>query len=171
MVTSKSIIVPLIGCVLFLTSCIQMPSDTDENFVFVNFEKPYINEELRRISIDFISSHQIDNSIIEVTIEKKELEGVYVIMSCRGTIYFEAMKMKPMFTYEINNNSFFVFTGAETLFDSTYNQIRFQSRRKEKCEESFKTCYWFRNAKFYKEAICTYPDPFSDLRMSAPPPR
>lgn len=44
--------------------------------VFINFEKPYISEDLKNISLRFIDTFEINNSIIEVTIEKRKQEHI-----------------------------------------------------------------------------------------------
>lgn len=81
---------PLYGLViiLMLTSCNQQSgSGSDERKIFINYERPYLSEELE-----------------QVTIEKKSLSGTYLILKCRGIYYFEAMKEKPLFTYELKGN-------------------------------------------------------------------
>lgn len=81
------------------------------------------------------------------------------------------MELRPSFTYELNNNSFFVFNGAENLFESTFDESKFQNRRKEKCEDSFIKCFWFRDGKMIDDEECTYPYPFTDFHIVPPPPK
>lgn len=169
----KVVIYAVIHSLLFISCSEKTSSDTAQE-VRINFEKSYLNEKLRQISLAFIDSFNLDNSIIEVSIDRKEIfepGEMYIILKCRGLIYFEAMKLTPMFTYEIKNNSFFVFTGGESLFDLPLNEKKFQNRRMEKCEESIKVCYWFRKGRIIKDEDCIFPDPFSDLQMSTPPPK
>lgn len=151
-------------------SCRQKSAIKRVEKVFVNLEEPYIHDNLRKISLGFINSFKIDNSIVEVTIERKESEGIYIILTCRGLYYFEVKNLKPLFTYELNNNSFFVFTGVEGLLDSTFNKDKYIKRRKEKCGDMIKTCYWFKGGKMIKDENCTFPYPFTDFKIGAPPP-
>lgn len=172
--TFKSILVYVLVHSLLFVSCTENTFTNETRKVPINFENLSLNENLRQISLAFIDSFNLDNSIIEVTIDRKERfepGEIYIILKCRGLNYFEAMKLKPMFTYEMKNNSFFVFTGGESLFDLAFDEKKFQNRRMEKCDESIKQCYWFRKGRMIKDEACIFPDPFSDLQMSTPPPK
>ncbi len=170
METFKRVFICGVAYLVLMLSCNhQKDSGNDAQEISISFENPYLSKNLRDISHTFINNFNLDNSIIEVTIDRKSPEEIYIILKCRGSAYFKAMKLKPTFTYEMNNNSFFVFTGAEMLFDSTFDEKRFQDRRKGKCNESLKACYWFNNGKMVEDKACTFPYPFSDLKMSEPP--
>lgn len=163
---------PLICLILLLSSCVhENASNDDIPEVLINLEKLQLNEALKGISYDFIDSFNLDNKVIEVTIDRKERHEIYIILRCRGLSYFEAMNLKPTLTYDINNNSFFVFTGTESLLNPNFDEKKFQDREMEKCNEAIKMCYWYRDGKMAKDAKCTFPYPFSDLKMSPLPPR
>lgn len=165
-----------LGYILFaclLLSCKERSTTKnirqDETLVII--DTFHINEDLKKISIDFIKTNKISNSIIEVDIDKREYNQIYISLTCKGVSYFIVKKLAPLFTYELNNNTFFVFTGAEELLRMPFDEMRYKNRRQERCDTITKSCYIFKDNKIQKEENCSLPEPFSSMPpLSLPPP-
>lgn len=175
MATSKSI-----AFLLVFSACFIFISCNNKNHEKLNSEKQgntanlndtlSINESLKKISLDFIETYNIDNSIIEVAINKKEFDEIYITLTCKGVAYFAVKKISPSLTYEIKNNTFFVFTGAEELLQPKFDEEKYKNRRQEKCDSVIRTCYLFQNNKMQKEDNCLLPEPFSNMPAESPLP-
>lgn len=139
----------------------------DESIIII--DTFHINEELRKSSIDFITKNNISNGNIEVDIDKKEYNQILITFICRGMADFQARKYKPLFSYKINDNIFFVFTGAEELLSIPFNENKYSTRRQDMCDTNFKSCYLFEDKKIRKEINCIFNEPFSNLKQSPLP--
>lgn len=140
-----------------------------EDFALVNVPIS-INENLKKISLEFIGTYNITNSIIEVTINKKETNEIYINLTCKGSAYFAVKKLTPSFTYELQNNTFFVFTGAEELLQLNFEEAKYKNRRQERCDSVITSCYLLQDNKMQKEENCSFPEPFSSMPAQSPPP-
>lgn len=173
MAISKLINYLLFLCICFsLFACnenVRQQNSNRESSVIFN-DTISLNENLKKISLEFINTYKIDNSIIEIDIDKKEYNQIYISLSCRGFSYFLVKKLTPLFTYELKNNSFFVFTGAEELFTTSLDTSKYTYRRQERCDSIIKSCYFVENNKIIKEENCSYPEPFSNLPAALSPP-
>ena len=154
---------------LFLLSCTQKKQlnqklNKDSNAILLSGID--INEQLKEISLNFVSTHKINNSIIEVDINKREVNQIYLNLTCKGLYYFIVKKAYPLFTYEINNNTFFVFTGSENLLQINFDETKYKNRIHERCDSVMSSCYIIQEGIIKKEDNCTFPDAFSNL----PPP-
>ncbi len=125
----------------------------------------HINEDLRKASIDFITSNNVSNGNIEVDIDKKEYNQILITFICRGMADFGVRKFKPLFSYKINDNIFFVFTGAEELLNIPFDENKYSSRRQEMCDEVLKSCYFLEDNKIRKDSNCEFNEPFSNLKQ------
>lgn len=130
-----------------------------------------LSEQLKKSSYDFTSANNIENSIIKVDIDQQEVNQVFINFTCKGLSYFMAKKSYPLFTYELNNNSFFVFTGAEQMLQISFDGTKYKHRRRERCDSVILTCYLFQDGKMTKEDNCTFPEAFSTLPPPLPLPK
>lgn len=162
----------ILALAIIFASCKQVNKNgrsTSGKPGFVEFNHTAVNQYLSEISKDYIISNKIDNSVVEVIVDKKTPGVVYLILTCRGLYYFEVEKLRPVFTYEQNNNSFFVFTGIEDLLNITFNYEAFEMRNKERCENLQRTCYTVKDGKWEKEQDCRFPFPFSNTGPEVQP--
>ena len=165
---SKATLSWLLISLFFSCDGVKTPTH-DKLEVDVHFGSPVFIDEMKNISESFIREYHINNSFIEVTIERKGIEGVYITLTCRGLFYFQSQGLHPLFTYQINNNTFFVIIGVEPLFNISSYDGKFSERKSEGCYESPRACFWYRDGKIKREEKCTYPFPFSDFQWSEPP--
>lgn len=128
-----------------------------------------ISNDLKESSLNFIKSNHISNGNIEVDIDKKEHNQVYITFICRGMADFGVRKFKPLFSYKIESNIFFVFTGAEELLNISFDENKYLNREQSKCDNTLKWCYVFEDNKIRKEDTCSFENPFSSLRQSLLP--
>ena len=158
---------------LFLVSCSQQKREslTVKNKTAITLDSINISELLKQISLDFIKTYKIDNSIIEVDIDKRESNQIYINFMCKGVSYFSVKKLKPLFSYELNNNTFFVFTGAENMMQLQFEETKYKNRRQERCDSVVKSCYLFQDNVMKKEENCTFPEAFSNLPPPSPLPK
>ena len=172
MANSKRIHIAII-ILLFLVSCSQgkKESVTVKNDTALVLGSINISEPLKQISLDFVKTYKIDNSIIEVDIDKREFNQIYINFMCRGVSYFSVKNLKPLFSYELSNNSFFVFTGAEQMMQLQFEEAKFKNRRQERCDSVIKSCYLFQDNIMKKEENCTFPEAFSNLPPPSPLPK
>ncbi len=129
-----------------------------------------INNDLLQSSKDFINRNNIINGNIEVDIDKKEYNQTYVTFITRGIADFAVRKFKPLFTYQIKSNIFFVFTGAEELLTIPFDESKFINRRQAKYDTIIKAWYVFDDNIMRRHDSCTLYEPFSNLQPSLPPP-
>lgn len=171
METFKKITISYIIIICLLISCKEQSiSENIKNEILVSANTIHISEGLKKVSLDFINTFKIENSIIEVTINKKEPNEIYISLTCKGVAYFVVKKLTPSFTYELKNNTFFVFTGAEELLQLTLEKAKYKNRRQERCDSIIKSCYIFQDGKIQKEESCSFPEPFSNMPAPVPPP-
>ncbi|MBK7882542.1 MAG: hypothetical protein IPJ81_00890 [Chitinophagaceae bacterium] len=141
----------------FLQLCSPGKGQTESNFnpdgTIGLIDRFRISEDLKNISIDFINTNGIDNSIIEVAINKREPDEIYITLTCKGVAYFIVKKLTPLFTYELDNNTFFVFTGAEEILQIPFDEAKYKNRRQERCDSIMKSCYIFQDKKMQKKKI------------------
>lgn len=164
----------ILALTIIFASCKQVNKNgrfTSTKSGLVEFNHTALNQYLSEISNDYTISNKINNSVIEVIVDKKTPDVVYLILTCRGLYYFEVEKLRPLFTYEQNNNSFFVFTGVEDLLNITFNYEAFEMRNKERCENLQRTCYRIEDGKWRKELNCRFPFPFSNTGPEVQPPK
>lgn len=155
---------------LILISCkdsLKNSSVRDESIAIVDTFQ--INKDLKKVSIDFITNNNISNGNIEVDIDKKESNQILITFICRGMADFGVRKFKPLFSYKINGNIFFVFTGAEELLNIPFDENKYSSRRQDMCDVVFKSCYVLEDNKIRKEDSCSFDEPFSNLKQSPLP--
>jgi hypothetical protein len=156
----------IILCLLISCKDESTTKNNKHNDTIITTDTLHITEELRKISADFINTYNINNSIIEVAINKKEPDEIYISLTCKGVAYFVVSKLSPSFTYELKNNTFFVFTGAEEMLQIPFDEAKYKNRKQERCDSIIKSCYIFQDNKIQKEENCSFPDPFSSM----PPP-
>lgn len=165
------IAITILFCTSFiLVSCrSQVKSISPSGDESIDIDTFYINEYLREISIDFITNNSISHGNIEVDIDKQEYNRILITFICRGMADFGVRKFKPLFSYKIDNNIFFVFTGAEELLNIPFDENKYSDRRQEMCDQVLKSCYVLEDNKIRKESNCEFNEPFSNLKQSQPP--
>lgn len=129
-----------------------------------------INEELKNSSLDFIKQFNYTNRLIEVDIDKKEPNQIIISYSCRGIADFEIKKYKPLFSYTLNDNLFFIYTGAEELLNITFDTTKYTKYNFDICSDPKKSTYIFEDNKMRQDTSGLFPEPFSSLPPASPPP-
>lgn len=128
-----------------------------------------IDNNLLKSSLEYIKRNNLTNSNIEVSIDKREYNQIYITYINRGMADFEVRKFKPLFSYTINKNLFFVYTGAEELLSIPFNESDFVNRRQNKYDTVIKTWYVIEDNIIHRDDSCKYEEPFSTLQFSPPP--
>lgn len=169
---SKCNYILVASLLIFFASCKEQPSTKnsaqDETLAIIDSFR--IGDNLLESSNDFVSSNNISNANIEVDIDKKEFNQIYITFILRGMADFEVRKFKPLFTYQIKNNIFFVFTGAEELLKIPFNETRYENRRQGRYDTVLTAWYLFEDNKMRKEASPPFFEPFSNIPPPMPPP-
>lgn len=129
-----------------------------------------ISENLKKSSLDFISKFSYKNRLIEVNVDKKEPEEIIISYSCRGIADFEIKKFKPLFSYKLNDNLFFVYTGAEELLNISFDTAKYTIYNFDICSDPKKATYIFQGDKMQLDTAGQFPEPFSSLPPETPLP-
>ena len=172
METIKKISLIYILFICLIISCKEKSTinKSIQDKTLVQIDTLHIADNLLKSSNDFVNRNNLSNTNVEVDIDKKEYNQIYITFITRGIADFEVRKFKPMFTYEIKDNLFFVFTGAEELLNIPFDEAKYQNRRQGRYDTILKAWYVFEDDKMRREDSCTFYEPFSNLKPIMPPP-
>lgn len=152
-----------IACYFLSKRQLETCEKADHNAFSANYiDTTFISSELKKISKDFIDRFEMHNGNIEVSIDKREPLQIVINFACRGITDFKVRDDKPSLVYKIGNTYFFVYTGAEELFNIKLNEKYGNQQSQDKCMEEKKACYVLDNHVVYKEDNCGIP--FSSLK-------
>jgi hypothetical protein len=161
----------LISLLILLFSCTEHSATKvihDESLAII--DTFHVSDNLLKSSEDFVKRNNLSNANIEVDIDKKEFNQIYITFITRGIVDFEVRKFKPLFTYKIKNNLFFVFTGAEELLKIPFDTLKYQNRRQGRYDTILTAWYLFEGNRMQREDTCEFYGPFSSLHQTIPPP-